>query len=199
MALGRAFAERQIARLSVVGSSETTRPVIEESYRRLLLLLDAHLERSRFVLGGRPGAADFGLYGQLTQLAGFDPTPLAIALETTPRVVAWVETTDDLSGLEPRDEDWVDRNAVPDTLRALLAEVGRVYTPFLLANAEAIARGAPRVECLIDGRPWVQRPFPYQAKCLGWLREAYGALAREDRHRVDALLAGTGCERLFAR
>jgi glutathione S-transferase len=199
VALGRAFAERQIARLSVVGSSETTRPVIEESYRRLLLLLDAHLERSRFVLGGRPGAADFGLYGQLTQLAGFDPTPLAIALETTPRVVAWVETTDDLSGLEPRDEDWVDRNAVPDTLRALLAEVGRVYTPFLLANAEAIARGAPRVECLIDGRPWVQRPFPYQAKCLGWLREAYGALAREDRHRVDALLAGTGCERLFAR
>jgi len=197
-ALGRAFAERQIARLSVVGSNATTGPVIEESYRRLLLLLDAHLERSRFVLGGRPSAADFGLYGQLTQLVGFDPTPAAIALEAAPRLVAWVETTEDLSGLEPRDEDWTGRDAIPDTLRALLGEVGRVYAPFLLANAEAIARGTARVECSIDGRPWVQQPFPYQAKCLGWLREAHSTLAREHRHAADTMLAGTGCERLFA-
>ena len=198
VALGRVFAERQIARLSVVGSNETTRPVIEESYRRLLLLLNAHLERSRFVLGDRPSAADFGLYGQLTQLVGFDPTPAAIALETAPRLVAWVETMEDLSGLEPRDEDWTARDAIPDTLRALLGEVGRVYAPFLLANAEAIARGAARVECSIDGRPWVQQPFPYQGKCLGWIREAYRTLAREDRHAVDTMLVGTGCERLVA-
>jgi glutathione S-transferase len=199
VALGRVFAERQIARLAVVGSNETTGPVIEESYRRLLRLLDAHLERSRFVLGARPSAADFGLYGQLTQLVGFDPTPAALALETAPRLVAWVESTEDLSGLEPRDADWMGRDAIPDTLRALVGEVGRVYAPFLLANADAIAQGAARVECTIDGRPWVQQPFPYQAKCLGWLREAHRALAREDRQAVDRMLAGTGCERLFDR
>jgi len=199
VALGRVFAERQIARLAVVGSNETTGPVIEESYRRLLLLLDAHLERSRFVLGGRPSAADFGLYGQLTQLVGFDPTPAAIALETAPRLVAWVESAEDLSGLEPRDEDWMGREAIPDTLRALVGEVGRFYAPFLLANAAAIVRGARQVECSIDGRPWVQPPFPYQAKCLGWLREAHSGLAPEHRRAVDTMLAGTGCERLFAR
>ena len=57
------------------------------------------------------------------------------------------------------------------------AEVGRVYAPFLLANADALARGAEQVECQIDGRPWVQKPFPYQGKCLQWLREGYAALA----------------------
>jgi glutathione S-transferase len=196
--LGVRIAERQIDRLAVVGSSEATAPVIEESYRRLLRLLDAHLTRSRFVMGGRPGASDFGLYGQLSQLALFDPTPRGIALETAPRVVAWVECLEDLSGLEPREDDWLSRDTVPETLRALLAEVGRVYVPFLLANAEAIARGDERVECRIDGQDFAQRPFRYQARCLAWLREARAALADPDRRAADGLLAGTGCERLFA-
>jgi glutathione S-transferase len=196
--LGTNFAERQVGRLGVVGSNETTAPLIEESYRRLLRLLDAVLTGSRFVMGGRPGAADFGLFGQLTQLAGFDPTPVGIALEIAPRIVAWVDVVDDLSGLEPSDEDWRSRDDVPDTLRALLAEVGRVYVPFLIANADALQRGAARVECTIDGHEWVQQPFPYQGKCLRWLREGYAALAPDDRRAADALLRGTGCERLFA-
>ena len=196
-ALARIFAERQIGRLGVVGSNATTARVIEDSYTRLLQALAAHLERSRFVMGARPGASDFGLYGQLTQLAGFDPTPSALALELAPRVVAWVDIVEELSGLEPREEDWLTRDALPDTLRALLAEIGRVYAPFLLANAAALERGAERVECTIDGRPWTQAPFPYQGKCLRWLREAHAALAPADRRDADAILAGSGCEVLF--
>jgi len=197
VALGQVFSERQIGRLGVVGSNETTAPVIEESYRRLLRLLDAHLTTSRFVMGGRPGASDFGLFGQLTQLVGVDPTPAAIALAVAPRVVAWVDVVEDLSGIEPSDAGWMSRDVIPDTFRALLGEIGRVYAPFLLANADALARGAARVECTIDGRAWVQQPFPYQGKCLRWLREAHAALASDDRRAVDALLRGTGCERLF--
>jgi glutathione S-transferase len=197
-ALGRTFADRQIGRLAVVGSNATTGPVIEESYRRLLALLSARLAESRFVMGARPGASDFALYGQLTQLAGFDPTPRAIALAAAPRVVAWIDVVEDLSGLEPPDDGWLDPAAPPPTLVALLAEVGRVYVPFLLANADALARGADAVRCTIDGRPWEQRPFPYQRKCLEWLRGAHAELHARDRARVDAALAGTGCAALFA-
>jgi glutathione S-transferase len=196
-AAGRQFAQRQVDRLGVVGSNPVTAPVIEESYKRLLRLLDAHLIESRFVLGARPSAADFGLYGQLTQLAGFDPTPMAIARDIAPRVAAWVDVVEDLSGLEPDEDEWMKRDAVPDTLRALLGEVGRVYVPFLRANAAALARGAEQVECTIDGRQWIQKPFPYQAKCLGWLREAHAALATADRRVVDDLLNGSGCNALF--
>jgi len=195
---GERFAARQVGRLGVVGSNSTTAPVIEASYERLLRLLDAHLTEHRFVLGGRPGASDFGLYGQLTQLAGFDPTSQSVALRIAPRVVAWVDVVEDLSGLEPRDSDWLTRDGLPATLRALLTETGRVHVPFLLANAAALAGGAAQVECTIDGRPWVQKPFPYQGKCLEWLREGRAALVPGDRAALDALLEGTGCEALFA-
>jgi glutathione S-transferase len=196
---GERFAARQIGRLGVVGSNEATAPVIEESYRRVLRLLDARLTESRFMLGGRPAASDFALYGQLTQLTAFDPTPAAIALETSPRVVAWIDCVEDLSGLEPTDEQWLPTASFPPTLRALLTEVGRVYAPFLLANADALARGAGRVECMIDGKGWVQQPFPYQGKCLQSLRAGHAELAASPRSTVDALLAGTGCEILFTR
>jgi len=198
VAAGKQFAERQIERLWVVGSNETTAPVIEASYRRLLAALDARLTVSRFVMGERPGCADFALFGQLTQLVGFDPTPAAVALAEAPRVVAWVDLVEELSGVEPDDAGWLSRDEAREALGPLLAEIGRVYAPFLRANAAALEAGAAQVECTIDGRPWRQRPFPYQGKCLRWLREGHAALARDDRAAVDALLAGTGCETLFA-
>jgi glutathione S-transferase len=194
---GEMVAKRQIDRLWVVGSNPTTGPLIEASYLRLLTLLDARLTESRFVMGARPGASDFALYGQLTQLVGFDPTPAALALEVAPRVVAWVDFVDDLSGLEPAENAWLARDPLPATFRALLVEAGRVYAPFLLANAAALASGAERVECTIDGRPWVQKPFPYQGKCLEWLRADHARLPPASRAAVDRALAGTGLESLF--
>ena len=189
--------ERQISRLHVVGSNETTAPIIEASYKRFLSLFDAHIRNGPFVLGQRPGAADFAIFGQLTQLTGFDPTPMQIALESAPHVFAWVGVMEDLSGLEPAEDHWFDRDELPDTLRGLLEEVGRVYAPALLANAAAVNQGEDEVRTEIDGRLWTQKPFPYQAKCLQWLRSERARLDGEDRACVDELLAGTGCEALF--
>jgi len=191
------IAERQIERLRVVGSNETTAPVIEESFVRLLDALDALLTTRPFVLGRRPAACDFALYGQLTQLALFDPTPMQIVVERAPRIYAWVEIVEDLSGLSVDEAGWNARDALPDALRGLLLEVGRVHAPFLLGNAAALEAGAARVECTIGGKPWVQQPFPYQGKCLTWLREAHRELATPDRAFVDGVLEGTGCEALF--
>ncbi len=189
--------ERQIGRLHVVGSNATTAPVIEESYRRFLGCMDAAIRDGPFLFGQRPASADFGLFGQLTQLAAFDPTPARLTEAAAPRVLAWTQTTDDLSGIEPAEEQWLAASALPDSLRGLLREAGRTYAPALLANARAIDAGEDRVEAEIDGRPWVQRPFPYQAKCLQWVRQEYARLDAADRRLVDAALDGTGCETLF--
>lgn len=195
---GQQFSKRQIDRLYVVGSNPTTGPVIEASYRRFLQAFEAHLTQQPFLLGARPAACDFAVHGQLTQLAQFDPTPMALTLEIAPRVFAWVSAMEDLSGLEPRDEDWMSLDRPSPTLHALLAEIGRVYPPVMLANARAVAAGAQTVEATVDDRAWTQSPFPYQAKCLGWLREARSVLSAPDRATVDRLLASTGCEALFA-
>lgn len=189
--------ELQVSRIYVVGSNETTAPIIEASYSRFLQLFDAHLQSMPYLLGQRPGSGDFGCFGQLTQLALFDPTPVAITVAQAPRVYGWTEDTEDLSGLNVSDDDWITRDAVPDTVRALLAEIGRVYVPFLLGNAAAIEAGSKQVECIVDGEKWVQPAFPYQAKCLRWIREERGALSAGDRTAVDAILVGTGCEALF--
>jgi len=196
--LARMFADRQIGRLGVVGSNRTTAPVIEASYRRLLAVLNSHLcGGQKFLMGERPGAGDFGLFGQLSQLTHFDPTPSAFAAEQAPRVVSWVSWMDDLSWLEVGDTGWISRDAIGATLRAFFVEIGRVYAPFLIANAHALAAGAAQVECEIDGQRWTQNPFPYQGKCLKWLREEHESLSAADRRFVDGILAGSGCEALF--
>ncbi len=191
------IAERQISRIGVVGSNATTAPVIEASWSRFLGIFDAHLQNHSYLLGERPGAGDFACYGQMTMLVVTDPTPMSIALDISPRAYAWTERLEDLSGLEPREDDWIDLSTGDASLRALLAEVGRVYAPFMIANADAVGRGASQVECEIDGQAWRQDPFVYQEKCLRWLRERFSELSHEERDRVEDTLAGSGCEVLF--
>ncbi|GIS76141.1 MAG: hypothetical protein CM1200mP12_18600 [Gammaproteobacteria bacterium] len=86
------ISERQIERLRYVGSNETTGEFIEESYQKFIELLSNHLVGRRFVLGDRPGSSDFGIFGQLTQLAQTDPTCRDLTLDVAPRVFAWCDT-----------------------------------------------------------------------------------------------------------
>lgn len=192
-----AFTARQVDRLRYVGSNPVTAPVIETSYTRLLGVLDTILAARPFLFGARPAAADFALAGQLTQLALFDPTPAALALRLAPRVRAWVEMAEDLSGL-PGDAEWDAPGAAPAALAPLLAEIGRVYAPLLLANDAALAASAAEVRTEIGGQAWVQAPFPYQAKCLAALRRHHAALPDAARRAVDGALAETGLAALFA-
>ena len=190
--------DRQVGRLYVVGSNDTTAPVIDASYRRFLAAMEAHLANQPLMLGSRPGAGDFSLHGQLTQLVGFDPTPRAIAHEVSPRTVAWVDRMYDQSGLEPGDQGWIRLEDQPESLRGIMEEIGRVYAPAQLANARAVAAGEKTWESEIDGASWTQQTFPYQAKCLKWTNEHYRALSDEDRGRIDVLLKGTGVEAMLS-
>ncbi len=192
-----AFTKRQFDRLYVVGSNDVTARTIEDSYERFVAILDTLIADAGFVLGARPASADFAIYGQLTQLAIVEPTSAAITNARSPRVRAWLDRVEDLSGLRDVIDDWSDRDALAGRLEPLLTEIGRVYAPFLRANAAAVEARSDRVDATIDGRPWTQPPFPYQAKCLMSLREAYGALSGDDRAWVDQMLSDTGCGVLF--
>lgn len=82
-------------------------------------------------MGDRPDSSDFAVCGQLTCLALFDPTPQQYILENHPRVYAWTETLEDLSGYVDSDEDWLSSGDLPKTLIQILGEVGRNYAPYL--------------------------------------------------------------------
>ena len=196
--LSKNISERQIERLRYVGSNETTGEFIEESYQNFIELLSNHLVGRRFVLGDRPGSCDFGIFGQLTQLAQTDPTCRDLTLEVAPRVFASCDNVEDLSGLEPKESDWIESDQIPGTLSEIFKEIGRTYAPFLLANAEAVAEGKEEWESEIDGKLWKQMPFVYQAKCLAWIREEFGKLDDEQKAKILQILEGSGCEVLIS-
>lgn len=124
---------------------------------------------------------------------------MQLTLKTAPRVCAWVNKMDDLSGLGVDGSGWLKRDQLINTLKPLLTEIGRSYVPVMLANALALGGGEKNVDTTVGGKPWQQPAFPYQGRCLQWIRERYLALAESDRQWVDALLLGTGCEALFSQ
>ena len=194
IAFKKYIADRQIGRLWVVGSNDTTADLIDISYRRFLKLMDDHLSVSQFLFGEKPSSADFAIFGQLTQLIGFDPTSRKIAYETSLRVVAWVDIMADLSGHNSSNTKWTSLEDSPKSLKEILKEFGRMYVPALIANAKAVINEDETWETEIDGSIWKQKTFPYQAKCLKWIKEEFHVLSDDNKSRIRTYLDGTGCE-----
>ena len=75
---------------------------------------------------------------------------------------------------------------------ALLQEVARTHMPQLLANAKALKAGEKNFETKIDGLTWSQPSFPYQGKCLHWIRDKYNLLQGEDLVVANGILDASG-------
>ncbi len=180
-------ADRMTGRLGFVGSSEKTKPLIEASFRNTIALLDRHLASRPYLLGGRPGLADFGLWGQLYE-AATDPTPGGKMRASAPHVMAWVKRM-----LEPKTEGPFEAwPALSATLMPLLTEeVGKLFLPWSVANAAAIAGGAKSFEVKLAEAAWVQEPQKYHARSLGELRRKYQAT--KGAPGLDAILGASGC------
>lgn len=194
LATSQGFAEqfraRQVGRMAIVGCTAENFPLIEASTRALLSALEAHVTDQHCFFGSRPSLAEFGLYGQLSQL-GVDPTPEAVMRADYPYSLRWLLHIDDMSGIEG---EWDAANApLPLIVDAILRQVGAIYLPFLVANAKAAAAGDDHFAIEAMGRPYRQGVFKYQVKCLADLRSRYAALDDRARQVIDPLLAETGC------
>lgn len=178
----RMFRERQTGRMALVGCTPENAPVIEESAGRVLDLLDTMATDDGYLFGSRPSLADFGWFGQLSQLA-VDPTPHDQMLARAPYLMRWIAGLDDAGGVEGA---WRDPALEPTAaVRGMLELAAEVYLPFLAANAQAAARGEETFETELLGRAYGQGVFKYQVRCLAQLRDAYAALSAPARARVD--------------
>jgi glutathione S-transferase len=182
-----AVAERMSGRLGFVGSNPTTRPLIEASFKRVLEILDAHLAARPYMLGSQPAMADFGLWGQLYE-AATDPTPGALMRASSPNVMAWVERMTSPK-LEGEFESW---SALSEGLMPLLTEeVGRLFLPWSIANAEAIGKGEKSFSMALAGAAWSQEPQKYHARSLQEIRRKYAAA--KGAAGLDDILESAGC------
>ena len=189
------FTKRQVERLWVVGSNDETASFIDKSYKSVLKILENHLKIQPFLLGSTPSSCDFAVYGQLTQLIGFDPTPRRIAHEIAPRVIGWVSSLEDRSGLEDKEHN-LKLSDLPQTIHDLFKEMSTSYIPTLIANKQAIEKGKNEWEIDLDNGKWKQKSFPYQAKCLAWIKEEYEKLDINEKDEVLSFLKLNNCEML---
>jgi glutathione S-transferase len=186
-AMTQAIRERMVGRVWFVGSSPATAPQIENSFRETIDLLESHLATRPYLFGARPAFADFGLWGQIYN-AWTDPTPGAWIEGRAPAVLAWIQRM-----LFPRSEgDFEPWARLEPTLTPLLSrQVGRLFLPWSVANAAAIAANQDEFTVDLGGEKWTQKPQKYHAKSLVTLREKYRAAG--DKNLLDPLLEKTGC------
>jgi glutathione S-transferase len=190
--MDEAIRARMSARLHHVGSSPETAPVIEGSFTRVLGLLETLLGQNPYLFGGRPSLADFGLAGQMKQLAG-DPTPGAIIKAQAPHVVAWLARMD-----APKVEGpFASAASLRDGLAALLRqELAACYLPWMAANATAVADDDNGVSVEVAGGLFTQKPQRYAAKAFAALQTKRFAF---DDVALSSLLEDGDCAMFFAR
>ncbi|QYJ06850.1 glutathione S-transferase [Qipengyuania flava] len=188
--MAEVFRDRQVGRMAIVGCTRENFPLIEASTRRVMHALEDHVVNEHWLFGSRPSLAEFGIYGQLSQL-GVDPTAQSMMRADYPYTFRWLLHVDDASGIEG---EWDDADApLKPVAQSLLAEVGRVYVPFLLANAAAADAGEKTFRIEVDDMPYEQGTFKYQLKCLADQRSRYAALSDETRGRIDPVLSAANC------
>ena len=179
--------ERMVPRVWFVGSNEQTAPQIEQSFLDTVDLIEAHLDGRDYLFGGRPAFGDFGVGFQMHQ-AWTDPTPGALLEERAPRTVAWVKRLVDPTA-NGDFEDW--ESLAPTLMPLLEQQVGGIFLPWSVANADAIATGQDEFSVGLASGDWTQKPQKYHARSLAALRRKYSELS--ERSPIDAVLESTGC------
>jgi glutathione S-transferase len=198
-----------------LGVRPDTIPLIEQGYHDLLAALEAHLSVHPYLFGGRPSIGDYGLFGPLFAHLGRDPVPADIMKRQAPAVFRWIERlhAPDLDIPDMREADgWLPGDAVPDTLEALVAEMGAEMGAELGAKLTALEDHFQRL-APADGDPVSAKPHqrtiglaasryrgvpdevgvqPYLLYMVQRTEAALAALSAEDRRWADDLLARNG-------
>ena len=152
--------KRMRDRLPMVGIEKKNEKILKPSFERFFTLLNAHLEQTLFLFGGRPSAADFALAGQVGQLL-MDPTPNDWLQANAPFVVAWSEFMDAPKAGGP----FKPLSEHEETLLPLFRdEVAATYMPWARANMDAATRKADRTKVKLDGKAYEQITQHYAAR-----------------------------------
>jgi glutathione S-transferase len=218
-----AFASGRMRKTATaIGVTPATSPAVEDSLRELLLLLNSHLEKTPYLLGGTPSHADYGLIGPMFAHLARDPHPSSLMKRIAPRVWRWVERMNapdadagDYIGPTPA---WLDAENPGETLEALLRFVASDYladieahvnftNDWLAARPELVAgtNGLPRpgdrvigkVTIAWRGLPMETLVMPYRIFMLQRVQDAADALDARQRQTLDALFARTGLASLL--
>jgi glutathione S-transferase len=156
---------------------------IEEVLKPWQQTLAAHLEVHPYLFGSRPSLADFAFFGGNAAHFINDPLCRRWSDEVAPAVVKQTHRL-----MQPEDEsfgDWMEPGAIPETLVAVLAEVGRLYLPWV---ARASVEGKAEVG-FASGAPAMIDTTDFLTEARGVLLARYLELRSE---ALDTVLEPAG-------
>lgn len=197
----RTSAARFAGMLPGLGIEEATIPAIEQSYQALLDDLQTHFSQHRYLLGDRPSLADFGLIAPMYAHLYRDPAPGRLMRTRAPAVAAWVER---MFEFNPSCGDWMQDDAVPDTLLPILRRQFSEQFPVLRDTVAAVDQwvrahpgerlprkiGTHRFQ--LNGVEGERALMPYPQWMLQRALDYYASLEPTDRAAVDDLLREVG-------
>ncbi len=183
----RLLVRRMVPRLSYSGGNAINIPLLKQSFIELSAMLNAHFQDRSYLFGGRPSFGDFGLWCNFYE-TWTDPTANAYLEENAPALVAYIKRMlcpTDAGEFEPLE-------ALKPTLSPILErEMANRFLPWMDANHRAWSSGQKETRLTMNGVPFQQKTFKYQAKTLDELRRKFMTVA--DNAILIELLEQTGC------
>lgn len=202
------------------GVTPETYKTIEASYAEFLSLFDAHLTQTYYLFGDHPTIGDYGLFNPLYAHLARDPKPAFLMKTTAPHVWNWVER---MNRPEVTDEHTVDdpplsiygRDALPNTLRALMAYIADEYLSEITAhvafantwlagkgaNPEAVkaplGRGIGFADFEWRGHRISTAVLPYRFYLLQRLQDHVDNASEDDQAAIRTLFKSVGLESLL--
>ncbi len=175
-------------------AGEDIRSNIDRQLLDLLAILEDHFKHFQFLLGFKPSLADFALFGPLRIHLFNDPQSSEILEVNAPRTCRWLDTLSELGdtrGCVGQTEfgHWIDLNGgLPESLKQLLAFVGKTYIPFAKSCALAGKTREKTFEAEIYGEFATFGTHHYRVWSYEQLQLRYKALGGNDKIFVDKVL-----------
>ncbi|MCV2886122.1 glutathione S-transferase [Aestuariibacter sp. AA17] len=197
--LGKKVAQRFKGYVPALGITDRMIPSIESWFENTVLhYLNAHFERSHFVLGDTPTLADVSLMGPLFAHMYFDPAPKAMMEKIAPNVCDWIKRMQNttLANLTDEVDDYI-----PETLTPILTNIFEEHWPVLLntvieieewANTypdeHDVPRSIGRHGFRIGHQKGSRAILPFSQWKLQRVLDTYQQLPESDKRNVDELL-----------
>lgn len=206
-AAGKAMGQRFRGFTPMLGVNEASVPAIEKSYESLLGELSAHFEQHPFLFGTRPSIGDFGLIGPLYAHLYRDPESGRIMKRIAPQVAQWVERM--IVPVQPQGGEFLDHDAIPETLLPILRRMMREQLPCLERTAalagewgaasdeSELPRSLGRASYLVEGHRAERFAASFSLWMLQRATDYLNALEGEARTGCEALLREVGGEALI--
>ncbi len=172
------------------GVDASNRDHVDQSYIRVLDMLEPILQSRPYLLGERPSLVDIAFMGPMFRHFAQDPTPAHIMADRAPGVFEWVARTWNARGSRLGEQPLLDE--VPADWDALLEESAQTHLEQLDAHAQAHNAGRPEHDLEVQGATYRALPTaPYRVWCLEQLRARYNELDAASavvvRERLEAV------------